>query len=206
MKNEEKRKNQEAAGIPDSKPFVTPEEERVESGVDKMLSAHINGVLISSLNLDPQVLAALDYYATDEGIAEKNARPNAREASGIEQGAGPWEKSLQQKRDDVIERGYDSYEARDPLREVAEQYAVPGMRPKFLSEKKTKDGGNRDYQVVKQENGDPVKVRGMILGHIPERVAIARNKHYQQRGGQLLKQLEQKYKEEGGPTAVSDQS
>lgn len=206
MKNDEKRQRQEEAGIPDSKAFVAPEAERVPSGVDRILACHINGALISTLNLDPQVLAALDYFSTDEGIAEKNARPNVREPSGIEQGEGPWEKALQQKRDDVLDRKYDSYEARDPLREVAEQYAQPGMRSKFLSEKKTKDGGNRDYEVVKQANGDPVKVRGMLLGHIPERVAVARNKHYQQRGTQLLKQLDEKYKQEGGPTAVSDQS
>jgi hypothetical protein len=203
MKSEEKRKAQEAAGIPDSQPFISGDLE--PNAITRMLECHINGVLIRELNLGPQVLAALDYYATDEGIQEKNSRPNVREASGVETGADGWDKALKEKRDDVLERGWDTYEARDPLREVADQYAQPGMRSKFLSEKKTKEGGNRDYVVVKQENGDPVKVRGMLLGHIPERVAIARNKHFQQRGNQLLQQLEEKYKQEGGPTAVSDQ-
>jgi hypothetical protein len=200
-----KEKIQSAGGIGDSKVFVAPEDQRVPSGVDRMMAAHINGQLISDLNLGPEVLAALDWYATDEGIAEKNARPNVVEPSGIELGADGFTKALQQKKDDVLERGYDSYEARDPLREVAEQYAKPGMRPKFLSEKKTKDGGNRDYEIVKDAKGDPVKVRGMLLGHIPETMAVARNRHYQRRGGELLKQLNEKYKSEGGPTAVSDQ-
>lgn len=205
MKSEDKRKAQEAAGIPDSQPFIVPEEERVASGEDRMMACHINGVAIRDLNLAPEVIAALPYDATDEGAAERNARPNVREPSGVELGADDFDKALQEKRDDVKDRGKDTYESRDPLREVAAQYAVPGMRSRFLSEKKTKDGGNKDYEIVKQANGDPVKVRGMLLGHIPERVAVSRNKHYQERGEQLLKQLDEKYKSEGGPTAVSDQ-
>src|SRR5215467_1557569 len=159
---EEIRANQEAAGIPDSRPFINAEPQ--ENAITRIEACHINGVLVKQLNLDPQVLAALDYWQTDEGIAEKNARPNVVEPSGITAGPDEWDKSLKEKREDVLERGYESYEARDPLRDVAEQYAQPGMRAKFLSQKKIKDGSNRDYQVVKQANGDPVMVRGMVLG------------------------------------------
>jgi|SRR5215467_2746480 len=199
MKGDEIRANQEAAGIPDSKPFIEPQ----ENAITRMEELHINGVLIKDLKLEAPVLAALDYYATDEGMAEKNA--TRAEPSGVTVGAEPWDKSLQQKRDDVKERGYNTYEARDPLREVAEEYAQPGMRARYMSQKKLKDGGNRDYKVVKQPNGDPVMVRGMVLGHIPEEVAVARNKYYQRRGNDLLKQLNEKYLNEGGPTAKSDQ-
>ena len=79
------------------------------------------------------------------------------------------------------------------------------MRPKMMSAQKLRDGGNTDYVVVKDENGDPVKVKGMILGHIPEERAQARNRHYQRRGNQLLKEITERYKAEGGATAVSDQ-
>ncbi len=202
MKSEEKRAKQEAAGIPDSRMFNDPE---TASLPNKMDGYHINGVLIGELGLRPEILAALDYYATDEGVAEKNARPMVREASGVELGQDPFHKALEQKRDDVLERDYESYAARDPLREVADEYAVPGMRSKFLNAKKTLNGGNRDYQVVRQANGDPVKVQGMLLGHIPEGLAASRNRHYQSMGGEKLKQIADKFKAEGGPTAVADQ-
>ena len=203
MKSDERRQKLEAAGIPDSKPFVAPEDGKPRT--TRIESCHINGVLVSDLHLGPEVLAALDYWASDEGIAERAANPNARAASGITLGAGPFEKALEQKKDDVIDRGMESWEARDPFKETADKYAKAGMRPKMMSAQKLRDGGNTDYVVVKDENGDPVKVKGMILGHIPEERAQARNRHYQRRGNQLLKEITERYKAEGGATAVSDQ-
>lgn len=200
------RANQAAAGIPDSKPFTAPENERTEAGVDRILKCHINGQLVSSLNLEPQVLAALDYYGTDEGMAERQAHPMAREASGIALGAEPWNKALEERRDDVKERGMDTFEARDPLKEVADAHAVPGMKPKFLSERRIRENGSTgEYQVVKDAKGDTVKVRGMVLGHIPVERAESRNKFYREKGKRLLKEIGEQYQREGGATAVADQ-
>lgn len=199
----QKRANQEAAGIPDSKPFVAPFPEL--TGVDRTLQCHINGVKIADLNLEPHVVQALDYWATDEGIAERNARPGLRD-SGSTVGRDGFDKSLEQRRDDVLDRDMELYSARDPLKEVADKYAVPGMKPKFLSGNKIKEGGGTgDYQVVKDAAGDPVKVRRMVLGHIPVEKAEARNRFYRNRGNQLLKQIGETYKKEGGETAVVDQ-
>jgi len=192
--------NKSAGGIGESKMFNAPDAEP-----DPILACHINGVLISELGLEPHILAVLNRQLTDEGIEEKNARPDVREPSGVTLGQDGFSKALEQKRDDVIERDMFSYEARDPFREVADLHAKPGMRPKFMSAQKIKDGGNRDYEVVKGENGDPVKVKGMVLGHIPEERATARNRHYQNKGNQFLKEIGEKYKHEGGPTAVTDQ-
>jgi hypothetical protein len=200
-KSEEKRARQEAAGIPDSKPFIDPETADQPSSMD---GYHINGVLIAELNLPPQVLAALDYYATDEGMAERNARPMVREPSGIELGADGFTKALDQRRDDVIDRDMDMYEARDPLKEVASSFTGVGMRPKFLSAASVKEGGGTgDWDVVKypdghKQHGDPVMVKGMVLGQMPERKAIARNNFYRGRGNQLLKQIGEKHQAEGG--------
>ena len=194
-----------AGGFGESRIFCAPEEERLPNAVDKLLECHIEGRLIRDLHLDPQVLAALNYFATDEGVAERNSRPNVREPSGVELGADPFDKALQQKRDDVRERGQTTWQARDPLQEVANAHAQPGMRARFLSAKKLQDGAHPDYAIVKHENGDPVKLRGMILAHIPEDVARARNQHYQKRGNELLKQLDSDYRREGGRTALSDQ-
>jgi len=205
-KREELQRKQEAAGIPDSKPFVAPEAERLEAGVDRMLKAHINGVLVAELNLDPQVLGALDYHATDEGIAEQNARPMVREASGVSLGQDEFGKALVQRRDDVKNRDMDLTIARNPFTEVAERYAVPGKRAKFLSARRVQEnGGTGDYEIVHQANGDPVKVKGQILGHIDAGVADAQKARNAARGNQLLKQIGERYKAEGGATAVADQ-
>lgn len=200
------RANQEEAGIPDSRPFIASEADRPEAGVDRLLKCHIKGVLVSDLDLDPAVLSALDYYATDEGIAERENAPNARPSSGITLGADPFAKTLEEKRDDVKVKGMDLGEARDPLREVADRHAKPGMHPKYLSPRRvTENGGTGDYEVVKKENGDPVKVKGMVLAHIPEDLAKKRQRQNQERGNQLLKQISEQYKREGGSTAVADQ-
>jgi hypothetical protein len=171
-----------------------------------MLNCHINGVRIRELNLEPQVLAALDYWGTDEGIAERNARPNVRPPSGVELGRDGFDKALEQRRDDVKGRDMEMYEARDPLKEVADRYVKPGMKPKFLSPARIKDaGGVGDYQVVKDENGDPVRVKGMVLGEMPVKRAEARNRHFRERGNQMLRQIGEEYKNSGGKMAVSDQ-
>jgi hypothetical protein len=199
------KKIQSAGGIGESKIFCAPAGGE-PFGVARVEQCHLNGVLIAELGLAPQILGALDYWFTDEGIAEKAARPGLVEPSGIKLGADGFDKSLQERRDDVTEDGMDLYQARDPLKEVADRHAVAGMAPKFLSEKKIKDGGTTgDYQIVKDTAGDPVKVRGMVLGHMPVARAAARNKHFREKGNQLLKAIGDTYKKEGGVTAVSDQ-
>jgi len=204
LTQEERASAYEAAGIPDSRPFISSDPD--ETKEPAIMNCHINGMLVRDLNLDPQVIAALDFYATDEGVAEKNARPNVRESSGVQLGADPFDKSLDQKRDDVKVRGMELYDARDPLREVAARHAAPGMKAKFLSPKRIQEnGGTGDYTVVKDEKGDPVKVRGMVLGHMPTERAEARNRHYRERGNQIIKEITANYKREGGATAVVDQ-
>lgn len=192
-----------AGGIGESRNFGAPEAERLKSGEDRMLACHINGVLISQLNLDPQILSALDYFATDEGIAEKMASPNARASSGIEVGKGDFEKALDQRRDDVKKKDIPLWEARDPLKEVADKYAQPGMSPKYLSRVRVKEeGGTGMYQPVKGANGDPVMVKGMILAHAPTEAVEARKRHYQARSNELLKQVVDQHKNENGKDLV----
>jgi len=201
-KVDQKRARQELAGIPDSKPFVQPG----DCGEARLLKCHLNGVPISKLGLEAHVLAALDYWATDEGVRERNAQPQMREPSGVSLGKDPFAKSLDEKRDDVKDRDMALYEARDPFREVADRYAKPGMSPKFLSATRVKErAGTGDYEIVKDASGDPVKVRGMILGHMPTDVRNARNKHYRERGNKMLKQIDENFRNEVGPAAVSDQ-
>ncbi len=219
----DKQLRQELAGIPDSKLFNGSEQPD-----SPILDLHVGGVLVRDLPLEAQ--AKIVRRQTDEGIAEAN---EGKTGSGIQvdaprrdrrwvgessEGPAHWEevmrstdafgKALDQRRDDILEREMEVYQARDPLKEVADQFTAPGMKPKFLSASKIKDGGGTgDYRVVKYPDGhpmagDPVKVKGMILGEMPEARAIARNKHYRNKGNQLLAQIESEHK---GQAGLSDQ-
>jgi len=188
-----------AGGIGESKIFCAPENERHVTGVDRLKECHIDGVKIADLNLDPAVLVALDYFATDEGIKERETAPNARPSSGVTMGKDPFAKSLQQRRDDVKQRGMPLTDSRDPFKEVADKYAVEGMTPKFLSAKRIQEEGSTGiHEIVHKEGGDPVKVKGMILAHAPTDLVKQRNEGFRQRGNQLLRQIEDNVRSEDG--------
>ncbi len=197
-RRDERRARQELAGIPESRTFNDPE---TAGGPNKMEKYHINGVLIAELNLRPEVLAALDYWCTDEGMKEKNSRPDVREPSGITPGRDEFSLALDQRRDEVKQRDFPLYVAKDPLGEVAKKFVRPGFRPKFLSSGSGDSTG--DHEVVKYpdnhpRHGEVVKVKGMILGEIPEDLAKARNEHFRSRGNAMLGMIELKHKAEGG--------
>jgi hypothetical protein len=196
--------NKSAGGIGESKVFCAPEETRLRGHVDRILACHIDGKPVAEMNLSPQVLSALAFEATDEGLAEATARPGPK-SSGVTLGKDEWDKALKQRIADIKERGMVSYQARDPMKEVADKYAQPGMKAKFLSRKKiTENGGTGDYDVVKDKNGDPVSVKGMILGHTPVELADARNKHYQDKAAKMLSQVTQKFVDDTKESAVVD--
>ena len=166
-----------------------------------VLDLHVGGVLVRELPIEMQGRTL--YQQTDEGIDENNQGKSEHQVLVGAEGFG---KALQQRRDELKEREMEPYEARDPLKEAADQYAQPGLRAKFLSQRKVKEnGGTGDYQVVKDAKRDPVSIRGMILGHIPEERAKARNRHYQGRSRKLLGEITERYKQEGGKMAVADQ-
>lgn len=205
ISGEEKRENMEAAGIPDSKPFGGGD----NALEDPILDCHVGGVLVRDMlagmsdSMAAVILSGLSYAQTDEGFAERNKDKSAHHVSVASDG---FDKALEQRRDDVRDREMAGYEARDPLKEVYDQHVGKGMRGKFLSSRKVKEnGGTGDYQIVKDANGDPVSVRGMVLGQMPEERALARSRFYRARGNRLLTEMTAKYKAEGGKTAVADQ-
>lgn len=196
------KKIQSAGGIGESKMFCAPLPEGEMTGVDRIQKCHINGVLIGELKLDPQVLGALDYWQTDEGVKERNDRPGPKASADITVGAEGFDKALMQRRDDVRDRDMDLYEARDPFKEVADRYTSQGFRPKMLSAAKIKQGGG-DHEIVKYpaghpQAGDPVMAKGMVLGQMPTARAEARNKHYRRHAQDMLAQVEAKHKAQQG--------
>jgi hypothetical protein len=191
----EKAQRQDFAGIPESVRFGgSPEAEK-----NPVLDCHVGGMLVRNMPLENQ--SRILYQQTDEGIAEANAGKSDRRVEVL---AGPFEKSIQHKKDDILERGMETWEAADPMREVTDQHSRPGFRNRFLSDKAVKDRGMRGWQPVRGENGDPVKLGGMTLAEMPESKARARAAHFKDANDRRMQQIEADYLEGGGKTAVSD--
>ena len=152
-------------------------------------------------DLPENVIALLSFDHTDEGIAARNAgKSDTRVSVG-----DPLHKQLQHKKDDVLDRGMEAWEASDPMKELLDKYKRPGFRNRFLGDLTVKNRGMRGWKPVIGENGDPVKLGNLFMSEMPEEKAKQRNKHYQELGNRRLEQVQKEYVESGGQTAVADQ-
>src|SRR5262252_7350245 len=151
--------NQEAAGIPDSPIFTNP---RIEME-NPLLDLHVGGMLVRDMPLEQQ--HRLVYQQTDEGIAEMNA---GKSPHRIETIRDEFTGQCQQRRDEIVERGMEPWEATNPMAELAKRHVAPGFKGKFLSPARIdKYGGETGgYEIVKDGRGDPVKLRNMPLGQM----------------------------------------
>ena len=82
-----------------------------------------------------------------------------------------------------------------PMEEAVQRYGSPGMAPKFLSERCIGRFGLRGYVIVKDENGEPVKVGTLIMGEIPIRMAEARQRHYAEQSNEQVRSMQQDFEE-----------
>jgi len=196
----QKEVNQELAGIPES-PILRRDPPDLPP--NPVRSMHVGGVLVSDLPLEAQ--GRIVYQQTDEAMAERNARPNVVEPSGITFGADPFTKSCAERKDSIIERGMEPWEAPNPMKDLADAHVTPGFKGKFLSPGTIDKNGTRGYRVVKHANGEPVKLRNMILGEMPEERVKARNKFYSDKAAAAVGQVKESYMKDGGSTAVADQ-
>lgn len=188
--------NQEAAGIPDSPIFRNTD--RVERAVDeRLLNAHVGGVPVRDLPLEMQL--KLMYRQTDEGIAEANQGKSELRAETM---VDEFTKGCEQRKDGILDRGMEPWEASNPLGDVANAHVSPGFKGKFLSPSKLDKEGTRGYRIVRHANGDPVKVRNMILGEMSQERVNARNKFFQDKAKNALGDAKQQYMKEGGQMSV----
>ncbi len=193
---EEKRRRQELAGIPDSKPPAAPAGTYPEPAI---LDCHVGGVLIRDLPVEVQ--GRILYQQTDEGIEEFN-RGKVEGAARVTR--DEYTGACLERRDAIREQGMEPWEAPNPLKEVADAHVEPGMKAKFLSPKRIDEAGTRGFEIVRHENGEPVKVRNMVLGQMPASKAEQRNKHYRDQANAAIAEIKRQYAEEGGATAVGD--
>lgn len=190
--------NHEAAGIPDSPIFTnTSREERAID--EKLLAAHVGGFPVCDLPLETQL--RLMYRQTDEGIAEANAgKSEVRARTTMDE----MSKACHHRKDDIIDRGMEPWEATDPAASLVAEHVAPGFKGKLLSASKIDKDGTRGYEILRHANGDPVKLRNMVLGQMPQERVNARNRHYQDKSAQAEGNVKGAYLKEGPGVSVDD--
>jgi len=184
QKAEARRAFCQAQGIGESKVFAAPPGTFPESSV---LDCHVGGVLVRDLPIEVQ--GRILYQQTDEGIAERNAGKVDSAARVTE---GPLEKAIQARGDESLQ----PWEAPDPMQELVKKHIQSGMRPRFLSTRKTDKDGKRGWEVVVDpKTGEPVKLGTLILAQMPEQKASSRNAFYQAKSEEDLREIFDEYAE-----------
>jgi len=173
-------------GIGESKAFNDLNAPEVDP---RLKHCHVGGMPVE--NLPDDVKVRLFYRQTDEGIAEAN-EGKADSAARVSQ--DQLGKQIQERRD-FLENNIpmEPWEAPDPLKAVADAHAKPGMRPKFLSERRLNKEGNftRGFEVCMDASGDPVKMGTLVLAHMPEEMAERRNETYRRKSDAHLAEVYQ---------------
>jgi hypothetical protein len=146
---------------------------------------HVNGQAI------PAAFAhVIGYESTDEGVAERLAKPHASASVG----RGPLEKSFEHRRDFRMAED-DAEAAPDPMGDLTRRYVGEGMRGKFLGPMSIDQKGMRGYEPVKDERGEVVTLGRMILGEIPEETAVRRQQAAEDRGNRASAVVQEEFNE-----------
>lgn len=190
--------NLESAGIPDS-PIFHRNFDQAPEVPNELLDLHVNGTLVRDLPIEMQ--RNMRRIWTDEGFAEAN---QGKEPRRVETIRDEFTGSCLQRKDDIIDRGMEPWEAANPMKELASQYVRPGFKAKFLSPARVDKDGMRGYQPILKPNGDPVKLRNMVLAEMPVERVKARNKFFSDKAAAAVGQVKQQFLDEGGKMSVSD--
>jgi hypothetical protein len=93
-----------------------------------------------------------------------------------------------------VDRDFDMRRAPDQaMIDVVQRYCPAGMAPKFLSERCMNVLGRRGYEIVKDENGDPVRVATLILGIMPQEMADNERRRWQEDAIGKIQGLEEEF-------------
>ena len=82
------------------------------------------------------------------------------------------------------------------LDEAVARYGRPGMAFRFLSERCVGVLGMRGYEIVKNENGEPVKCGTLIMSEIPLRIAERRRQHQMELASEAIESEVEKFRDE----------
>lgn len=140
----------------------------------------------------PEHLAyAIPYENTDQGIAERNARPNRT----------PHRVSVRDRFERSLERMEDedpAYDDMDPFKEaVQEQQAKEtGFEYRFLADRVVKRRGRRGFEPIVDGNGDVKKVGDLVMARIPTGIARRRRARNEKLANEALQNAEEQYQAE----------
>lgn len=109
--------------------------------------------------------------------AEERDADFKRKAEANPDLAAPFSQETYDRRSDGFEDlEFDPLGLSDPLYALKRQYEREGFALKLLSDKCCGHLGRRNYDIVKDANGEPVRCGNMVLGEIPQRLAEARRR------------------------------
>jgi hypothetical protein len=142
----------------------------------KKQAAHVAAILAAGVAI-PTPDAAFSHVNVGPSNEELLAKQLELDALRAASGYPKVEMGLDQKEKDLDAWGdldHDPLGTRDPLEALKRQYQKPGFAVKLLSSTVNARLGTRDYRIVKDRAGDPVRFGTMVLGEIPERIALRR--------------------------------
>ena len=148
-----------------------------ETAEPPVRTLHVNGKAI------PQhVVHLVAYEATDEGIAEKNAKrldSQGRPHSGVQVlvNEGFDQKIMRRAQAD------EPWDTADPLLDLKNQYAEPGFVYRGLGPKVIQKRGMRGWEaVVDKKSGEIPRAGNLLLGRMPIERAERRNQKFRDEG------------------------
>ena len=186
--NEQRRAGKTAmsAGIGESRIFAAPEGTFDPPGI---LDCHVGGAPITGF--PPEVQVRILYAQTDEGIAAA-VKSTINAVPGVQILSDPLDKVILERRD-FRESNLESWEAPDPMKDLADRYVAPGMRPKFLSQDNIARGKTGGFQPVIDEKGNPVRLGTLTLAEMPVARVVKRNEHYAEKGNAQLREIQEQF-------------
>lgn len=124
---------------------------------------------------------------TDDGIAERNAKPNRRASVASVLREPSFDKKLDRMSRAVF-MGDDPFKETIDKQRAADEAVGEHFRYRVLSDRVVQKKGMREWEPVINEKGDPVKVAGMTLSRMPTDIALMRDAHYQELGNEALRE------------------
>ncbi len=142
---------------------------------------------INGKPIPPEQAHTIPSGMTDDGIAERNARPNRRPSVGTVTREPSFDKQLDRMSRAVF-MGDDPFQEVIARQREADEAGGEYNRYRVLSDRVVQKKGLREWEPVVNDKGDPVKVAGMTLSRMPTDIALQRDKHYEDLGNEALKE------------------
>lgn len=127
--------------------------------------------------LDAYQQLHMPYALTDQAMEERNEKNRDSKGnphSGV--------KLLKSEGFDqaIAKRAHanEPWECENPLADAQAKYGRPGFRNRGLSPTVVQKRTLRGWEVVKDKNGDVVKVGNLLFGEMPEESAVRRNEYF----------------------------